>query len=902
MKYVYLLCCLLLAVRGWGQSSAVLRGIVQTETGTPLPGATVFLKGTYLGGSTNEEGRFEVKVPAERFPVLLVVSFLGFETQTIALSQPEAQLEVTLRPSAVLSQVVVAASRVAETVGTAPVTVDKLNEHQVQQLTTPDLVAGLARLPGVDVSNSSMLTTAFSTRGFNSSRSERVIQLNDYMDTQLPSLNSNFGNQLGAPILDIASVELVHGPASALYGANAFNGVLLTNSRDPFLDPGLSVRLRGGNRNLLDGQLRYAVKLGERVAFKLSGGATVADDFIADNQDATSKLIEPANNPAGSNLGYDAVNRYGDLGFAFNGVKYGALNGKTVFLPGYSERDLIANDYKTRHYKVAPSLAVLLTSSIKATLDYRYNNGVTSYQNASRYRFVNSGLHQARVQVEGSNWFVRAFSTRDYSGGRDPGTDGTYNLGFLGAYLQTQAVPDAPTNPQTGRPLTYAERYFGTYAQAYNQAYQASGGSADAAAQAAHDVAAAHAPLLQPGTPAFDAARNQIIHNSTQGQGARTTLRSFLNDASAQYRFNMQAVDLVVGGAYRQYLLGSDGSLFADTPTSDRIRNYEFGGYAQATKVLARERLKLSAAARVDRFQNFGTAVSPRASVVYSAGVDKQQNFRLSYSRAFRQPTETDQYIRFDVGRAILLGNVGSGFNGYTLGPGGALAPYHSDALKLEQVNSLEAGYRAQLSKALYVDVNYYYSFYNNFIASQNFVGNLDGSQPTAAQLGAAAVYNFQNPTLPTRVIQISTNVDQRVQSQGAGLSLGYVVGPALTLSGNYSFSDLLTTDFRAGTLSFYNTPRHKFNVGFDGQALERKLSYNVNYRWAASFLYESSFAIGTVPVAQTLDAQLGYLIRPARTTMQAGVTNLLDQINYSVYGSPQFGRLGYFGVLFEIK
>ena len=36
----------------------------------------------------------------------------------------------------------------------------------------------------------------------------------------------------------------------------AFNGILLTNSKDPFRDPGLTVRLRGGNRNMLDGQLR----------------------------------------------------------------------------------------------------------------------------------------------------------------------------------------------------------------------------------------------------------------------------------------------------------------------------------------------------------------------------------------------------------------------------------------------------------------------------------------------------------------------------------------------------------------------------------------------------------------------------------------------------------------------
>ena len=292
-------------------------------------------------------------------------------------------------------------------------------------------MAGLGRFKGIDVSSSSILTTSFSTRGFNSSRSERVIQLADYMDTQIPSLSSNFGNMLGTSVLDVASIEIVHGPASALYGANAFNGVILTNSKDPFCDPGLTVRLRGGNRDLLDGQLRYATTIGDRTAFKISGGAMVANDFLADNQSATSTLIEPSNNAAGSGLGYDAVSRYGDIGNTFTAAG-GALASKTVFLPGYTEGELVAGDNKTHSCKIAPSLSVLLTNSLKATIDYKYTNANTTYQSASRYRFVNSEAHQGRVQLEGNNWFVRAFTTHDYSGGRDPQTDGSCNLGFLG--------------------------------------------------------------------------------------------------------------------------------------------------------------------------------------------------------------------------------------------------------------------------------------------------------------------------------------------------------------------------------------------------------------------------------------------------------------------------------------
>ncbi len=927
MRYLYLsiVLCLLLPLRSWAQAPQVINGTVQTEAGLPLPGATIIIKGTYNGGSTNEEGQFQIKADFSKGPVVLSVSFIGYESQELPLTAPDEAITVTLRPSVMLDQVVVAASRVEESIGQVPVTVEKLDQRQVENVTTPDLVAGLGRFKGIDVSSSSMLTTSFSTRGFNSSRSERVIQLADYMDTQLPSLSSNFGNLLGTPVLDVASLEIVHGPASALYGANAFNGVLLTNSKDPFKDQGLTVRLRGGNRTLLDGQLRYAQRIGERVAFKIVGGAIRADDFITDNQDATSAQVEPSNNAAGSNLGYDAVSRYGDVGNTF-GPRGGALAGKTVFLPGYTESELIAGDNKTHSYKVAPSVSVLLTNSIKATVDYKYTEATTTYQGASRYRFVNSGAHQARLQLEGTNWFVRGFTTRDFSGGRDPGTDGSYNLGFLGAFLQTRMVPNyyaaAPGQPAQ---LPFAQNYLQIYTKEYNAQYRTNGQNADDAAAYARAQANTLSPQLQPGTADFDAARNSIIHNSTPGQGARIVLRSILNDGSAQYNFKSKVADVVMGGAYRQYLLGSDGSLFEDTKDGDRIPNYEYGVYAQASKALLDDRLKLAAAGRVDQFKNFGTAFSPRASVVYTLGGDRQHNIRASFGRAFRAPTQNDQYFKLDVGRAFVLGNVRNGFTGYTtdskavaanpalLAPGNEAAlaaalstyQYHSDALKLEEVNSFEVGYRAQLTKPLFVDLDLFYNTYNNFIATQNFIGNTDGSATSAAEYRAAITSPlgaFRDSNQKTRLIQIASNVDQKVQSRGAGITLGYTVSPALVVSGNYSYNDLITTDFKVGTQSFFNTPKHKFNLGADGLVLDRKLSYSVNYRWVDTFLYESTFATGTVPTTQIVDAQIGYTVKSLHTTAQVGGTNLLDATNYQVYGAPSYGRLVYVGLLFDIK
>jgi iron complex outermembrane receptor protein len=909
-KYLLASLGLLLHLSSSAQIAEALEGTVQNNKGVLLPGALVTVKGTYLVDGTDEKGHFHLSGSFTQ-PVVLVVSYVGYETQEFAYKPERNAIPITLMPSHELSEVVVAASRVEENLGQAPVTIDKLTQRQIENLTTPDLVAGLARVRGVDVSSSSMLNGSFTTRGFNSTGGERVIQLTDYFPTLSPGLSANFGNLTGLPVLDVASAEIVHGASSALYGANAFNGVLLLNSKNPFLDQGLSVRLRGGNRNLFDGQFRYAVKLSERVAFKIAGGAIRANDFVADNQDATASIIEPNNNSVGSSLGYDAVSRYGDISNTF---VTGALAGKTVFLPGYSESDLLQNDTKAHSYKVVPTLSVLLTNRLKATAFYSYTHLNGIYQNGTRYAQKNSGQNMGGLTIEGSNWVLRGSLAKEFSGTHDPQGDGPYNLGLLGSYLQTQAIAGAGTNPDTGRPYTYAERYFGTYEGAYKAAVLA-GSTPDAAALTARNFATTNAPLLQPGTEAFTTARNQLIHSTTPGNGARLLSRSLLANANAQYHFQSKIVDLVVGGDYRQYILDSDGTLFSDEKDGQHLHNYEAGGYAQASKSFFGSRLKLAAAGRVDHFKNFGAAISPRASLVYSAGEDKQHNFRASYSRAFRSPTQADQYVRLDVGRTILLGNVGKGYQGYAttvatklpgiLYPGqeAQLATYeiNIDKLKLEQVNTFEIGYRAALLDNLSLDAEYYYNFYDNFIGGQGFIGNTDGSRPTPQQLVDAATAQFQNTLLPTRIILVSANVDQRVRSHGAGLALTYNVLPALTLTGNYSYNQLLTQEFKEGTFSFFNTPKNKFNLGADTRLFDKRLSINVNYRWNSSYLYESTFATGTVPVGQTFDAQVGYTLPQQHITLQAGGTNLLNTNNLQAYGAANYGRIAYVGLLFDL-
>lgn len=888
-------------------------GRVVTESDEPLVGATVIVKGTYVGGSTNSSGDFVFRAGSAQFPLTVVVSYLGYETQELVVQTPGVPVVATLIPQrALTNQLVMAASRKEENILQAPVTVEKVTEAQVRRLNTPDLVTGLAQFRGVDANASGFLINSLSTRGFGAPTSERVIQLVDYMDTQSPSISLNFGNALGIPDVDVASVEILSGPSSVLYGANAFNGVVLFNSKDAFTEPGLTVRLRGGERSYLDGQLRYAQRLGRRWAFKLTGSYLTADDWVASNFDAriAGGVSLAPNNPAGSPLGYDAVNRYGDIPFTFpvdpaspvyrQGLTYNSgLAGRTVYTPGYSEADLLADDRKAQLYRFSPSVSYLLSDRVKATLEYAHATGTATLQNTDRFRARDFSIDRFRFElISPDKWFVRAYQTYD-DGNR------SYDLTYLGRFLQ-QA-----TDPRTQ--VSYQSGYFGAYSAAYKQARDQ--GASDAAALAAAQL---KAKPFQPavGTPAFEQARTRIINNNTPGQGAQLNPNSYLRDLSAQYNLSLPGdfAALTVGGAYREVRLGSDGNFFQNE-NSQRIRNYEYGGYAQATKTLLDERLKLALAGRLDNFKNFDAVFSPRASAVLSLGADKEHNFRFSFGQAFRSPTQVDQYGKVDLGLGINLGNVGAGFQGYTtqlasdyeagkfpsqLALVNALPNYKQNVSRLvpEQVSSFEAGYKSSLADRLLLDLSVYYSRYQNFITPVQFIGNTDGTRPTPQQLLTFAQSPGGNPGQPTRLIQVASNLDQQVRTHGAVLALTYAVSAGFTLTGNYALNVLQNSEEE---VPFFNTPKHKFNVGAFG-SLTKALSYSVNYRYAEGYRYSSPFATGFLSTYQTVDAQLRYALPKLKSSLEVGGTNLFNTTNVQIFGGPQIGRLVYGGLTVTVK
>ena len=223
---------MLVAAMAFGQTS-ISGNVTDAVSGESLAGVNIIVKGRVIGTITDTNGDFSLNVSAAP-PLTLVLSFVGYRTQEVAVTESNVSgLAIKLEEQTILGQeVVVSASRVEESILKSPVTVEKLDLLAIRQTPAADFFDALANVKGVQFTSSSLNFPQINTRGFATIANVRFVQMVDGIDTQAPLLNFPTGNIVGIGELDTESMELLPGTASALYGPNAFNGVLLMNSRD----------------------------------------------------------------------------------------------------------------------------------------------------------------------------------------------------------------------------------------------------------------------------------------------------------------------------------------------------------------------------------------------------------------------------------------------------------------------------------------------------------------------------------------------------------------------------------------------------------------------------------------------------------------------------------------------
>lgn len=878
-----------------------LNGVVRNGSNRePVPAVSVSVKGGGQGTYTNENGVFRLAVP--NLPVVLVFSSVGYDVQEATVSNATAALNIDFVPATSLGQeVVVSASRVPERLMESAVTVERVNAASIRNAPAASFYDVMANVKGVDLTASSLTFKTPSTRGFNGSGNLRFNQLMDGMDNQAPGLNFAVGSIIGIPELDVESMELLPGASSALYGPGGMNGTLLINSKNPFRYKGLSLQVKQGIMHV-DGKyrdpsayynwnLRYANTIGQKFAYKINTEFIKAKDWVAAdyrNYNRTGIIGNIDGSTRETNPNYDGVNMYGDettadLRQVLAGIGQQApflapfintLSGQPINVSrtGYREADVV--NPNTINFKLTGAMHYKFNPRLEAVFAAYWGTGNTVYTGSDRYSLKDLKMGQYKLELNHTNWFLRAYTTQENAGQSFNST------------VTTRLLNEA------WKPSTGGTGWFAQYGQAFLAAKLAGANDAMAHGQA-RNLADQGRPAA--GSTEFKTLLDRIRKVPISKGGGLFVDKTDLYNFEGQYNLShltRNFADILVGANFKRYVLNSEGTLFADSAGTISIN--EVGAYVQASRNLLEDRVKLTVSGRYDKNQNFEGRFTPRATAMVKLA--KNNNLRLSFQTAYRFPSTQQQWINLDVtGGLKLIGGVQAlkdyyRFNSnpvYQLesltSPTPAPKVANFNALKPESVTSYEVGYKGLMAEEkLLIDVYGYLGSYTDFIVRTVGVQSKTGNVADLANRT-----NWQLYSVPV-------NSPGKVATYGYGISLDYRLPANFNLGFNFS-SDVLD-NVPTGFVAYFNSPKYRTNLslGNTGFGKQKNMGFNVTYRWQDAFLFESDFITGGIEEVHTLDAQFSYRFPDRKTVLKVGGNNILNQYYRNAAGNPSIGGLYY--------
>lgn len=274
------------------QGSGRIQGRVARTDGTGLGGVTVVVSESGAVQITSADGSYNFEgVAAGSYTLSFGLGdYSTTELGVVVEGGGTATVDKSVDWDVSFAETITvfSASRRRERIVEAPAAVTSLSEEQIQRDGAHAQLPKLLEFtPGVDTTQSGLYDFNLNTRGFNSSLNRRLVVLIDGRDPSVPFLGSQEWTVASQYMNDLSSAELVRGPSSALYGANAFNGVLNLVTKQPRYSQGGEVRLSGGELSTFGGDLRFAGDIGADWYYKLTGSYIEGDDFAVSRTAAT---------------------------------------------------------------------------------------------------------------------------------------------------------------------------------------------------------------------------------------------------------------------------------------------------------------------------------------------------------------------------------------------------------------------------------------------------------------------------------------------------------------------------------------------------------------------------------------------------------------------------------------
>jgi outer membrane receptor protein involved in Fe transport len=347
----------------------------------------------------------------------------------------------------------------------------------------------------------------------------------------------------------------------------------------------------------------------------------------------------------------------------------------------------------------------------------------------------------------------------------------------------------------------------------------------------------------------------------------------------------------------------------------DRKRSTSYGSVFGQIEYRLSERLNAIGSARWDRSTLHDGRVSPRVAAVYTLA--PSQTLRVTYGRAFQAANLTEYFLSLPVAPPIDLSPIQA-----------ALAPVigttslqlqnvpilavGNDHLRVEQIDSIEAGYQGVIGGRLLVSASVYRNRLKDFITYLlpqvgTSLGRLNSSfgpyTPPSSLSPAAAtiVMNTLETALPPALFAALSNdatgrpvvallsFSNFGSATTAGVELGanYMLPAGWSVQGSYTGFHSNVSDVPENPL-LPNTPDHQFGAGTSYE--QGRIDSSLRYRWVDSFPWLAGVYVGPVPSYSVVDLNGSYKITE-HVTAGVDVANLLDKNHYEAFGADLLGR-----------
>ena len=815
------------------QGTATIRGTVTIAgEATPVAGVQISVLGTGLATVTSPAGKYVInRVPSGE--ITLVFRWLGYapyERKVTITGDQTVDVALEPKPVSLGDITVTAASREPERLTEAPAAVTMI-EPRVLQNTAPTGQAplALAEAPGVDLVQSGVNDFNINARGFNSSLNRRVLTLLDGRDLAIAFLGSQEWNTLPVAMDELAGLELVRGPGSALYGANAFAGVINMTTLSPRESQGGKLSISGGELESFKADGRYATVFGEgRFGFRINAGYSTNDTWTRSRTlvDRTALQQEYAEAVEGTDIVIGLM----------SAPEVRALSGQTC--GGTTET--CATLERTPQGDRNPITALYGS----ARLDYYLNNGgaLTFEGGASQVENETLVTGIGRVQV------VKGFK---------PYGRVAYNTDRLNifAYANNRKSQEPQFSLASGAPLeenstivhveAQGNQHFGngrarviggaSFRQ-YNvdtegtlmrpedddrsdQVYSAYGQLEYRLSDQLRLVGA----LRYDEGDLFDgqlSPKGAIVYSPSQNHSFRFTVnRAFQTPNYSEFFLRAAAGAPANFTALEAGLRASQlGAALAGVPEGQLFSN------SAAVPVFARGNADLTVEETLGWEVGWKGALGSRVFVTVDAYRNNIENF------------VTD-----------LLPGVNPTFGAWT-------AP----AAVPEQFRAaLESTVRAQL-----------------------------GASPATA-LAAAGLTRTEDGN--TAIVVSYTN-EGDVDQTGVDIGIGVRVTDEVRLDGTFSYFDFTVNSQRAGDQLLPNTPERKGTATLSYAGLRNGLDATVSLRSVASYDWAAGVFVGRVPSSETVNLSAGYRVSQNLRVFAVG-TNILDQQRFHLFGGSVIGR-----------